>query len=156
VQTGFKGVDLSLSESLNRAIQNPDALRDALLRALPKMMLLCLPLFALYSFYLYRRSGWVYLQHLILALHVHSFVYLLILVVSGWGHLLEFASPRVAGYLRGVATFYVGVHLFLTLRHCFRGRWWQHLGKTIALGWIYLFTLLFAAIATVLIALSLT
>lgn len=44
--------------------------------ALPKLILLCLPLFALYTRFLFRKTKQVYLQHLVLALHFHTFIYL--------------------------------------------------------------------------------
>jgi hypothetical protein len=51
--------------------------------AIPKILLLCLPLFALYTRFLFRKSGRLYLQHLVMALHFHTFFYLWFMVRDG-------------------------------------------------------------------------
>ena len=145
-------IDRFVSELQAQSLENPAGLRDAFVKAVPKMMLLCLPLFALYTRILNRRRNWVYLQHLIFAVHFHSFVYLLILVTSGWSQLLALGSPGVASAVRGAATVYVPLYLFLALHHCFPGSWFRNLIKTIILAWAYLFTLVAAGLATLLLA----
>jgi len=51
---------------------------------IPKMMLFCLPVFALLTLLLFRTSGMCYLQHLVFSLHLHSFFMLFSLVSGGW------------------------------------------------------------------------
>jgi hypothetical protein len=52
-----------------------------LFRNLPYMMLCCIPLFALVLKVLYLRKRVFYIDHLIYALHIHSFAYLAIILI---------------------------------------------------------------------------
>ena len=49
---------------------------------IPTMMLFCIPLFAFVLKILYLRQGRFYIEHLVYALHIHSFFYLAVLVIS--------------------------------------------------------------------------
>lgn len=70
-----------LGEQAKRALtpEGQQQMVVSFLAALPKMLLFCLPLFALYTRGIFRRSGQVYLQHLVLVLHFHTFIYLFVL-----------------------------------------------------------------------------
>ena len=63
---------------------------------LPYMMLCCIPLFALVLKALYVRRHIFYIDHLVYALHIHSFAYvgimLIVLVTIG---LIRFAPGRL-------------------------------------------------------------
>ncbi len=58
------------------------------IHALPKLILICVPFFALYTRFLFRKTGQVYLQHLVLALHFHTFIFLWLMFTNGWVDLL--------------------------------------------------------------------
>lgn len=57
-----------------------EAFKDTLLNNLPKMMFLLLPLFALILMLIFKKSKFFYAEHFIYALHLHSFLYLFLLV----------------------------------------------------------------------------
>lgn len=88
LDTGVKGWDRWLEERALNAIDHQQELVNAFLKTLPKMLLLCLPLFALTLRVVYRKSGYNYLQQLVVALHFHTFLFLWILVVTGYTRLI--------------------------------------------------------------------
>ena len=65
-----------LTEKGNYAFTHQVELKETFLHALPRMLFVCLPLLALYARALFRRTGYVYLQHFIVALHYNTFAYL--------------------------------------------------------------------------------
>lgn len=125
---------------------------EAFLAALPKMLLFCLPVFALITRLLYRKSGQVYLQHLILALHFHTFIFLWAMFREGWAEffaLLDFKTLR--GWLIFACNLWIVLYPVLMLRRIFAQSWVLSVVKTLALAFTYLLTLSFAFITTGLI-----
>ena len=120
---------------------DPNQLMGAMVDYLPQMMFLLLPVFALLIQLMYLGSVFHYLQHLVFALHYHSFVYLLFLL----GQLLELLSLHVDGWLMlGLA-----VYLPLALRRAYSSGWGGALFKSLFVYVSYAFILLmgFALVA---------
>lgn len=67
------------AKSLN---DNPEVIIEQALSALPSLMFLMLPIFALQLKFFYLFSKRLYIEHLIVALHSHSFIFLTILLIS--------------------------------------------------------------------------
>jgi len=101
--------------------------------AIPKLLLICLPFFALLTWLLFRRAEPAYLAHLVVALHFHSFIYLWRLVGNGWVFLLGLASPTAAHYLGIGVNLWLLVYPFLMLRQLFHNPWPRTLVKAGAL-----------------------
>lgn len=144
-----------LEERLRR-LQEPEAqqhMLDAFLHAIPKLVLVCMPLFALYTRFLFRKSGQVYLQHLVLALHFHTFVLLWMLVRNGWSFLFHFVG--LAGWVDLAANLWLVAYPFLMLRHLFGNGWVRTILKTglLALAYTVTLGLAFTATAAAIIAL---
>lgn len=129
---------------------------QAFVAALPKMLLFCLPLFALITRVLFRRSGQVYLQHLIVALHFHTFIFLWVMFRDGWTFLAGQAGlTTVRGAIEFAANVWIALYPLLMLRHLFANSWPWTLAKTFALALAYWFTLAIAFVVTgVLLVLS--
>lgn len=89
---------------------------------LPRAVLVCLPLFALLSLLVFRKSGYSYLQHLVFSLHLHTFFFLFTLSLGGWLQLTGLLSTRLSGWLNLVGTVYVFVYAYLAIRHVFKGK----------------------------------
>ena len=123
------------------AIDHQRELQESFLHALPRMLLVCLPVLALYTRFLFRRSGQVYLQHLILALHFHTFVYLWWLVAHGWTALLGLRFPGLAGFIEFASGVWLTLYPFLMLRRIFGQSRWRIFFKTLALAAAYTLTL---------------
>ncbi len=113
----------------------------AFLGALPKLLLLCLPFFALYTRFLFRKSGRVYLQHLVLALHFHTFVFIWLMVRDGWSFLAGLPGWGLDGWVTLAGNLWLCVYPFLMLRHLFANSWPRTLVKTALLGFAYALTL---------------
>ncbi len=98
-----------------------DRIRDNFNHYLPRAVLVCLPLFALMSMLVYWKSGYRFLQHLVLSMHLHTFFFLFTLAWSGWRGLAGLFSPLLAGWLYFLGCLYIVVYAYLTLRRVFAG-----------------------------------
>jgi len=137
-----------INERGKQLVKNPKEFVEALLHALPKMLLVCLPFFALYTRVLFRKSGQVYLQHLILALHFHTFVYLWWLVARGWFELVDLRLPGFAGLLGFLTGAWMFLYPFGMLRRLFGQSWTKTIIKAFLLTGIYALTLGLGLFAT--------
>ncbi len=71
-----------LAEKLEKAINDdPSVLVDEFFNTIPQMMFILLPLFALLLKLTYIYKKHYYMEHLILALHSHSFIFLTLLII---------------------------------------------------------------------------
>ena len=137
-----------LNERGKRVVKNPGEFIESFKHSISKLLLVCLPFFALYTRVLFRKSGQVYLQHLIVALHFHTFVYLWWLVARGWYELIGLWSPGFAGLLGFLTGLWMFVYPFRMLHRLFGQSWTKIIIKTFLLAGIYAFTLGLALLAT--------
>jgi Protein of unknown function (DUF3667) len=145
-------VNRAVEERIIGSVQQPEQLVERFVHWLPRAMALCVPLFALLSRLLFWRGPWCYLQHLILAVHLHSFAFLWIMVVSGYGRLADLVWPA-AGTLLGAAGFlYAVFYFFAALRHTLNVSRWTALWKGAALVASYSVVLVVAIAATMVLS----
>ena len=140
-----------MEEKGRYAVGHQQELQEAFLHALPKMLLFCLPLMAWYTRLLFRHSGQVFLQHLIVALHYHTFVYLWWLVVHGWKELIGWMAPGVANLVGVAAAVWMALYPLLMLRRLFGQSLGRTLVKTAALAVLYGLTLALGFLLTAMI-----
>jgi uncharacterized protein DUF3667 len=116
---------------------------------LPYMMLCCIPLFALVLKLLYIRRHLFYIDHLIYALHIHSFFYaavmLIVLITIG---LTRFASAAIAGWLIALLWIAFLTQIFLSIRFVYRQGWFWSIFKFLFGGFVYLMVLVLALAIT--------
>jgi hypothetical protein len=116
---------------------------------LPYMMLCCIPLFAFVLKVLYIRRRLFYIDHLIYALHIHTFFYagimLIVLVTIG---LNRFAPGAIAGWLIALLWIAFVTQIFLSIRYVYRQGWFISIFKFFFGGFVYLMVLLFALAIT--------
>jgi len=143
----MQGFDERLESNARRIEDDPAGFVDDLVDYLPQMMFLMLPIFALLLKALYLFRAFHYLQHLVFALHYHSFVYLLYLIEKG----LEQLQWQPGGWL--LLPF--AVYLPLALRRCYGSGWGGALLRSLFLYIAYPITLLvgFALVAVLAILL---
>ncbi|MBK8859185.1 MAG: DUF3667 domain-containing protein [Opitutaceae bacterium] len=120
----------------------------AFIVAIPKILLICLPLYALYTRLLFRKSGRLYLQHLVLSLHYHTFFYLWFMVRDGWVFLTGFVSTGAADWLQLASNLWLLIYPIFMLRHMFGNSWPRTIFKGIALSMFYVTTIGLAFMAT--------
>ncbi len=124
---------------------------EAFFHSLPKMLLFCLPFFALYTRVLFRQSGQVYLQHLVVALHFHTFVFLWLMFRDGWVFLAGLLGPGLAGWLRFACNVWLYIYPVVMLRRLFANSWKRTIFKSLVLAFVYEVTLGLGFVVTALI-----
>jgi len=122
---------------------------------LPYMMLCCIPLFAFVLKVLYVRRRVFYIDHLIYALHIHTFLYtsvmLIVLVTVG----LDRTIPGTfAGWLIALLWIAFVIQIFLSIRYVYRQGWFLSTLKFFIGGFIYMIVLFLALAATFFITLA--
>jgi len=125
-------------------------LAEKFFAAIPKMLLVCLPIFALLTRLLYRRArDFVYLKHLVLALHFHTFIYLWTLAIKGLVWVAGFVG--LGGLLDFGGEVWLVLYPFFMFRHLFGGTWPGTIAKTLllALGYGLVVSLGIAATAVI-------
>ena len=134
---------------------NGRAFLMALTNHLPAMMLFCIPLFALLLKILYIRRKIFYMDHLIYALHIHSFAYLAtILIILATIGLNRVAAGAFGGWL--IALLWIGfvAQIFLSIRRVYRQSWLISILKFVFGGFAYLLVLSVALCMTCLVTLT--
>jgi len=116
---------------------------------LPYMMLCCIPLFACVLKLLYIRRRIFYIDHLIYALHIHTFFYAgIMLIVLATIGLTRFAPGALAGWLIALLWIAFVTQIFLSIRYVYRQGWFFSIFKFLFGGFVYLMVLVFALAIT--------
>jgi Protein of unknown function (DUF3667) len=126
-----------------------------LINNLPYMVLCCIPLFALVLKLLYIRQRVHYIDHLIYALHIHTFAYVgIILIVLITIGLNRVAPGPLADWIIGLLWFAFAVQIFLSIRRVYRQGWFFSIFKFLVGGFVYLIVLCVGLVATLLATLK--
>ena len=115
---------------------------------IPTMMLCCIPLFALLLKLLYIRRHRFYVEHLVYALHIHSFVYLAAVVITFIGISLGYWSHTVRALVTTMLSIVVAVQVFLSIRRVYAQGWLKSVVKFVLGGVVYGVILIFAVVVT--------
>lgn len=122
---------------------------------IPTMMLCCIPLFAFVLKVLYFRQRRFYVEHLVYALHIHTFVYVAVVVITlislGLVRVLPTFQPIVATLL----SFVVAGQVFVSIRRVYRQGWFMSIFKFVLGGTVYLTVLVTALAVTAFVTLLL-
>jgi len=122
----------AVSAGFDRAVSDPARLNRAIDDLFPKMMVVLVPLFGLILALLYVRQRRYLVEHLVFALHVHAFLFLLLsLFIAGTAWLGLPALPWWSFF--GPATLY----LLVALRRVYRQGWIRSGGKALLLIGLY-------------------
>jgi len=123
---------------------------------LPYMMLCCIPLFALVLKVLYVRKRVFYIDHLVYALHIHSFAYLAIMVIVLITIGLNRSIPGAfAGWIIAALWITFAVQVFMSIRRVYRQGWFFTVFKFFLGGLVYLIVLAVALATTFFITIAL-
>jgi ribosomal protein L37E len=116
---------------------------------LPYMMLCCIPLFAFVLKILYVRRHIFYIDHLIYALHIHTFLYAgVMLIVLATIGLNRLTPGPVAGWTIALLWIAFVTQIFLSIRYVYRQGWFLSIFKFLFGGSVYLIVLVLALAAT--------
>jgi hypothetical protein len=114
---------------------------------IPAMMLCCIPLFALVLKILYFRKGRYYVEHLVYALHIHTFFYVAVIITSLAVMGANRTIPALSGWITLVMTISIVVQVFLSIRRVYGQGWLMTLLKFLLGGFVY-FVILVVAVGT--------
>jgi hypothetical protein len=127
-----------------------------LISNLPYMMLCCIPLFAFVLKILYIRKHVFYIDHLVYALHIHSFAYVAVMLIGLITMALNRTAPGVlAGWIIGLLWVTFAVQIFLSIRRVYRQGWFFSVLKFFVGGLAYLIVLGIALATTFLVTIAL-
>ena len=123
---------------------------------LPYMMLCCIPLFAFVLKILYIRRHIFYIDHLIYALHIHTFAYVgIMLIVLATIGLNRTAPGPIAGWTIALLWIVFVMQIFLSIRRVYRQGWFISAFKFLFGGVVYLIVLGVALAVTFFITIAL-
>jgi hypothetical protein len=110
------------------------SLREAFLHNVPRAMFLFLPLLAAAMMLIYRWPPHYYIEHLLLFVHNHAFVFLLLLLAGLASALL----PALSGWITGGVTLYIAWYVYRSMRVVYGQGRSLTLGKLLLLSCFYL------------------
>ena len=128
---------------------------DTLRSNIPVMMLCCIPLFALVLKVLYIRKGRFYVEHLVYALHIHTFLYVSVVLTALSAMAANRTLPPLSGWIIGVMSCVIFVQIFLSIRRVYEQGWFLTTLKFILGGIVYCVILVIAVGATAFVTLLL-
>jgi hypothetical protein len=114
---------------------------------LPQAMVVMIPIFALLLklFYVFKRR--LYMEHLIVALHSHAFLFLGLLLVAVLGMLSTWLRPHAAwtghvlGYMQGAVLLWMPTYLLVMQKRIYHQGWLMTVTKYWFIGWCYFWLL---------------
>ncbi len=121
----------------------------------PTMMLFCVPLFAFVLKVLYIRQRRYYVEHLVYALHIHTFVYVAVVVITLLGMGAQRWLPAVQPLLVSLLSLVVLGQVFVSIRRVYRQGWFFTTFKFLLGGFAYLIILVIGVGATAFVTLLL-
>jgi hypothetical protein len=135
--------------------KNAQIFLDTLRSNIPAMMLCCIPLFAFILKILYIRQRRYYVEHLVYSLHIHTFLYVAVIITALLVMGANRTLPILSGWINLVMVIAIFVQIFLSIRRVYRQGWFMSLLKFLFGGFVYLVVLVLAVGATALVTLML-
>jgi ribosomal protein L32 len=137
-----------ISEQVRKIFANDEGFKNFVLGNLPLMMFILIPLFALILKFVYIRRKHLYIKHVVNALHIHSFAYLM----YGIGLLIMFKVVTAAnfqnanismvrGVIGGIFFVLVSTYAYISFLKVYQQGWFKTLIKFNIVGFIYAFFL---------------
>ena len=151
-----KRLEARLKEKIGEHGSKAGLFVATLFNNLPYMMLCCVPLFALILKILYVRRRIFYIEHLVYALHIHSFAYvgitLIVYATIGLGYL---NSGALLGWIVAIFWIAFATEILLSIRRVYRQGWFISVLKFLFGGAVYLAVLVFALLVTLFVTVAL-
>lgn len=145
------------SENVKRIQRDPNLLKDAFLSTVPTTLFVLLPLFALMLKLAYVFKRRLYMEHLIVALHSHSFLCagmllaLLLDAMAGWTAALPWLSLPI-GWAEVALLVWMPVYLLLMQKRVYGQGWPMTLLKFGMLGTGYLMLVMMGAMVSLMVS----
>jgi hypothetical protein len=132
---------------------------DALFNVLPQTLIVLMPIFALMLKVAYFFKRRLFMEHLIVALHSHSFIALAVTLIMSFTFLQDWLLPDpgfwhgLLSWARGLTIAWIPVYILLMQKRVYGQGWLMTLVKFAVLGLCYITLLSFALAAAMLIGL---
>ena len=130
---------------------NPDLIKDKVFDVMPVTMFVLLPIVALLFKFWYLFAKKYYVEHLIFALHNHSFIFVALLITMLSGTLAGWQEPSEEGPVTTAITWvnviiwsWIPLYLLVSLKRVYQQGWAMTLAKYSLIGLSYLMLLAFA------------
>jgi len=131
---------------------NPNLIIDKIFDVLPVTMFILLPLAALLFKFWYLFAGKYYIEHLILALHNHSFLFVVLLLsltlnsLAGWQEPAEEGPVTTTVLWISIAIYtWIPLYFLFSLKRVYRQGWTMTLAKYFVISLSYLILLILTA-----------
>jgi hypothetical protein len=138
---------------------NPNLIKDKAFDVMPVTMFVLLPLVALLFKFWYLFAKKYYVEHLIFALHNHSFIFVALLLTMLLSSLAGWREPSEDGPLTSVVTWinialwvWIPVYLMVSLKQVYRQGWTMTMTKFSMIGLSYIVLLSFATVFVALLS----
>jgi hypothetical protein len=125
----------SMEKEFGDGEEETDANEELFRHNYPKIMFVLLPLFALYLRWTYNRKKWLYSDHAIFSIHIHTFFFILYLFCLTLDKLFHTQSFSAWGLLG------IFAYLVLALKNTYGQSYGKAIGKGIILTMAYVVTL---------------
>ena len=146
-------IESRFKEKIGKDGVNAKLFLDTLRNNIPSMMLCCIPLFAFVLKVLYLRQRRYYVEHLVYALHIHTFVYVAAVVITLLGMAVERSVPVLQPVIATILSFVAFGMVFASIRRVYRQGWFISTLKFVLGGIAYFVVLVTAVGITALITL---
>ncbi len=146
-----------LQHNLELAREDPKRLGATFLRVLPQSLFVLLPLFALLlkGVLIFKRR--LYMEHLMVAIHSHTFIYMAILAIIGLNMFAEKVGPTyewIPYWMLGLTCAWIPLNLFLTQKRVYRQTWLGALFAFSIVGIAYMFLVTFTMLGALVMSLA--
>jgi hypothetical protein len=160
---GLDRLKLNFVQASNPGPQQKEAIHrmfEGVFGVLPQTMFIMVPVFALVLklFYVFRRR--LYVEHLIVALHSHAFLFLSLMLLTLLGFARNALAPHL-GFAGGVISLvefavwiWMPVYLLIMQKRVYRQGWGMTILKYWLIGSVYFWLLLFALTIAIIIGIS--
>lgn len=145
-----------LTEKAEKAFNTDTGpLIEQVIGKLPQLMFILLPLFAVLLKVMFIFSKRLYMEHLTVALHSHSFIFIAILLSEVLDILNDYLEPtysslaNFAGVVAGGILLWIPIYLFLMQRKVYRQGYFFTLVKFTVIGTIYSVMILLTGLVAV-------
>lgn len=152
-----------IADNSTEVQRNPARLMRTAAGMLPQTMFVLLPLFAMLVGLFYLFSGRYYIEHLLLQVHNHSFLFLILIalyLIASLRSSITDAGISGAGLMAGSLTLasvliwtWIPVYLWMSLKRFYAQGWLMTTIKFLILAWSYSILLTFGLVTVVLLGL---
>ncbi|TVR96644.1 MAG: DUF3667 domain-containing protein [Wenzhouxiangellaceae bacterium] len=152
-----------IADNSTEVQRNPARLLRTAAGMLPQTMFVLLPLFAMLVGLFYLFSGRYYIEHLLLQVHNHSFLFLILIalyLIASLRSSITDAGISGGGLMAGSLTLlsiliwiWIPVYLWMSLKRFYAQGWLMTTSKFLILAWSYSILLTFGLVAIVLLGL---